>query len=53
MTTNGPARAKIRWLLTPDIEPESYVPVDRTGPVSGRHYVVVDCFDRPFEDYRT
>ena len=28
MTTNGTARAEIRWLLTPDIEPESYVPED-------------------------
>jgi hypothetical protein len=84
MTTNGLARAEIRWLLTPDIEPESYVPEDperfvflvqmiagpageageesfqfevcspgwlreqaRSGPVSGRHYVIVDRFDWP------
>ena len=28
MTTDASARAEIRYLLTPDIEPETYAPED-------------------------
>lgn len=84
MTSPSPARAEIRFLHTPDIDPETYVPEDperfvflvqliagpagergeesfgfevcspgwlaeqaRTGPITGRHHVIVDRFDWP------
>lgn len=64
MTTNGAARAEIRWLLTPDIEPESYVPEDpeRSRPFSGARCTGKDWSEVAgklsryghweFEDYR-